>query len=196
MEPPNALVMTNRNSEITAAVLRERSKLAAFIARRVRDSEDAADVLQDVLQEFVSAYRLPEPIEQVSAWLYRVARNRIIDRFRKRRAQPTTEMLARDRDDDEDEGGVERLDLALPSLDAGPELALARAALLNALQEALEELPGEQRDVFIAHEIDGISFKEIAQRTGVPMNTLLGRKHYAVLHLRGRLRPLYDELDH
>jgi RNA polymerase sigma factor (sigma-70 family) len=191
MEPPLALPMADRNSEITAAVLRERSKLASFIRRRVRDPSDAEDLLQDVFHDFVRAYRLPEPIEQASAWLFRVARNRIIDRFRKRRNRPASEMA----DDPDDSEGEYRLDVALPALDAGPEAVFARSVVLAALQRALEELPPEQRDVFIAHEIEGSSFKDIALQSGVAINTLLARKRYAVLHLRTRLQTVYDELD-
>ena len=191
MDPPHALLMTDRNSEITAAVLRERSKLASFIRRRVRDPSAAEDILQDVFHDFVRAYRLPEPIEQASAWLFRVARNRIIDRFRKIRDRPPSDML-RDPDDSE---GEYRLDVALPALDAGPEAVFARSVVLAALQRALDELPPDQRDVFIAHEIEGSSFKDIALQSGVPINTLLARKRYAVLHLRTRLQTVYDELD-
>ena len=193
-QPPPTNPMIDRNSDITAAVLRERTKLGNFIRRRVRDPSDAEDILQDVLHEFVQAYRLPEPIEQVSAWLFRVARNRIIDRFRKKKEQPLSETVATgdnaDAPDDE-----YRLDLALPSHDAGPEAAYARSVLLAALQHALDELPENQRDIFIAHEIEGRSFKELASESGVTLNTLLARKRYAVLHLRARLQTVYDELD-
>ncbi|CAN7748399.1 sigma-70 family RNA polymerase sigma factor [Caballeronia sp. LjRoot29] len=186
--------MIDRDSDITATVLRERTKLGNFIRRRVRDPSDAEDILQDVLHEFVQAYRLPEPIEQVSAWLFRVARNRIIDRFRKKKEQPLSEMAGThdnaDAIDDE-----YRLDLALPSEDGGPEAAYARSVLLVALQNALDELPENQRDIFIAHEIEGRSFKELALESGVTLNTLLARKRYAVLHLRARLQAVYDELD-
>jgi len=195
MELPLALLMTDRNSEITAAVLRERSKLASFIRRRVRDPSDAEDVLQDVFHDFVRAYRLPEPIEQASAWLFRVARNRIIDRFRKRRNRPASEMASEVTGDPDDSEGEYRLDVALPALDAGPEAVFARSVVLAALQRALEELPPEQRDVFIAHEIEGSSFKDIALQSGVAVNTLLARKRYAVLYLRTRLQTVYDELD-
>ena len=147
-----------------------------------------------VLHEFVQAYRLPEPIEQVSAWLFRVARNRIIDRFRKKKEQPLSEMAGThdnaDTIDDE-----YRLDLALPSEDGGPEAAYARSVLLAALQNAIDELPENQRDIFMAHEIEGRSFKELASESGVALNTLLARKRYAVLHLRARLQAVYDELD-
>ena len=190
MEPPRTpKSMIERDTDITATVLRERTKLGNFIRRRVHDQGDAEDILQDVFHEFVQAYRLPAPIEQVSAWLFRVARNRIIDRFRKRREEPLADMA-----DDPDD--VEyRLDLALPATDAGPEALYARSVLLEALQDALNELPADQRDVFVAHELEGRSFKELASESGVGVNTLLARKRYAVLHLRVRLQAVYDELD-
>ncbi|ARF85652.1 sigma24-like DNA-directed RNA polymerase subunit sigma [Burkholderia cenocepacia] len=171
--------------------MRERTRLGNFIRRRIRDPDDAEDVLQDVLHEFVQAYRLPAPIEQASAWLFRTARNRIIDRFRKKKEQPLTDLL--DADDEAD--SEYRLDLALPAHDAGPEALYARTLLLKALQDALDELPANQREVFIAHELEGQSFKEMAAQSGVTLNTLLARKRYAVLHLRARLQPIYDELD-
>ena len=183
--------MTDSDRDITATVMRERTRLGNFIRRRIRDPDDAEDVLQDVLHEFVQAYRLPAPIEQASAWLFRTARNRIIDRFRKKKEQPLTDLLGV-----EDEADSEyRLDLALPSHDAGPEALYARTLLLKALQDALDELPANQREVFIAHELEGLSFKEMAAQSGVTLNTLLARKRYAVLHLRARLQPIYDELD-
>ena len=184
--------MIERNSEITAAVVRERSRLGSFIRRRVRDPSDAEDILQDVLQEFVEAYRLPEPIEQVSAWLFRVARNRIVDRFRKKRDRSTIETIG---DSAEEEAGEYQLALALPALDAGPEALYARSVILEALQEALDELPTDQREVFVAHELEGRRFKDIALQSGVGINTLLARKRYAVLYLRTRLQTVYDELD-
>lgn len=177
-----------RDNEITATVVRERSKLGNFIRRRVRDPGDAEDILQDVLHDFVQAYRLPEPVEQVSAWLFRVARNRIIDRFRKKREQPLSNL------DTEDDDEL-RLDLALPAQDDGPEAAYARSTLLQSLQDALDELPANQREIFILHELEGRSFKDLAAERGVSVNTLLARKRYAVLHLRARLQPVYDELD-
>lgn len=179
---------TEQNQAITQTVLRERSRLWNFIRRRVADQTDADDILQDVFYEFTQAYHLPEPIEQVSAWLFRVARNRIIDRFRKKK-EVALEDLAATAEDDEDC----RLDLMLPSPDAGPEAAYTRAMLLEELQRALEALPANQREVFIAHELDGVSFKEMAAQTGVSINTLLARKRYAVLYLRQRLQTLYDE---
>ncbi|HHT8901723.1 TPA: RNA polymerase sigma factor [Burkholderia cenocepacia] len=189
--PPTSQTMTDPDRDITATVMRERTRLGNFIRRRIRDPDDAEDVLQDVLHEFVQAYRLPAPIEQASAWLFRTARNRIIDRFRKKKEQPLTDLL--DADDEAD--SEYRLDLALPAHDAGPEALYARTLLLNALQDALDELPANQREVFIAHELEGQSFKEMAAQSGVTLNTLLARKRYAVLHLRARLQPIYDELD-
>jgi len=180
--------MIERDSDITAAVLRERTKLARFIRRRVRDPMEAEDILQDVFHDFVRAYRLPEPIEQLSAWLFRVARYRIIDRFRKKREEPLSEAI-------DDSDGEYRLDLTLPAHDVGPEAVHARALLMQALQDALDELPREQREVFIEHELGGHSFKELASKSGVSVNTLLGRKRYAVRHLRTRLQAVYDELD-
>ncbi len=193
MEPsPSSDTMNDdRDNDITAAVVRERSRLVNFIRRRIRDPNDAEDVLQDVFHEFVQAYRLPAPIEQASAWLFRAARNRIVDRYRKKKEQPLTDLSV-DEDSADDEY---RLDLALPAHDAGPEALYARAVLLKALQEALDELPTNQRDVFVAHELEGRSFKDMAAESGVTVNTLLARKRYAVLHLRARLQAVYDELD-
>ncbi|MCA8405570.1 sigma-70 family RNA polymerase sigma factor [Burkholderia cenocepacia] len=189
--PPTSQTMTDPDRDITATVMRERTRLGNFIRRRIRDPDDAEDVLQDVLHEFVQAYRLPAPIEQASAWLFRTARNRIIDRFRKKKEQPLIDLLGA-----EDEADSEyRLDLALPAHDAGPEALYARTLLLKALQDALDELSANQREVFIAHELEGQSFKEMAAQSGVTLNTLLARKRYAVLHLRARLQPIYDELD-
>jgi RNA polymerase sigma factor (sigma-70 family) len=178
--------MTDKDSEISAVVVRERSRLGNFIRSRVIDRTEAEDILQDVFYEFVEAYRLPDSIEQASAWLFRVARNRIIDRFRKKKEVSLTEAV-----DDEEY----RLDLALPAPDAGPEAEYARAVLLNALREALDELPDEQRTVFVEHELEGRSFKDMAAQNGVAMSTLLSRKRYAVLHLRERLQTIYDELE-
>ena len=184
----NAL-MAEQDKRIAETVSRERGRLGNFIRRRVPDASEAEDILQDVFYEFVAAYRLPEPIEQVGAWLFRVARNRIIDRFRKKKEEePFPEMSG-----EADEGTW--LDEVLPSADAGPEAAYARAVLLEELTAALAELPEDQRTVFIAHELDGRSFKELAAESGVGVNTLLARKRYAVLHLRARLQRIYDEFD-
>ncbi|MGY6257106.1 RNA polymerase sigma factor [Paraburkholderia caledonica] len=188
--PPTSHTMTERDDDITATVVRERTRLVNFIRRRIRDPDDAEDILQDVFHEFVQAYRLPAPIEQASAWLFRAARNRIIDRFRKKREQPLTDLSEGDDDSDSEY----RLDLALPSPDAGPEALYARALLLKALQDAIDELPPNQREVFIGHELEGRSFKDMVAESGVTLNTLLARKRYAVLHLRARLQAIYDEL--
>lgn len=178
--------MSERDKRITETVARERGRLRDFIRRRVPDAGEAEDILQDVLFEYVEAYRLPEPIEQVGAWLFRVARNRIIDRFRKKREAPLPQAA-------DGEEGEPWLGDVLPSAEAGPEAAYARAVLLDALYAALGELPREQRDVFIAHELEGRSFRELAAESGTAVNTLLARKRYAVLHLRSRLGPIYDE---
>jgi RNA polymerase sigma factor (sigma-70 family) len=192
MQSPQASVpATDRDSDIAAIIARERSRLGNFILRQVRDPMEAEDLLQDVLEELVEAYRLPEPLERAGAWLFRVARNRIIDGFRRNKRRQSTEF---------DEAEVEldgdyRLNLELPEADQGPEASYARSTVLDALQGALEELAPEQRDVFVAHEIEGHSFKRLAQTSGVPINTLLARKRSAVLHLRRRLQAVYDDLD-
>ena len=186
--PPS---LTEQDRAITATVLRERVKLGNFILRRVSDKTEAEDILQDVFHEFIQAYRLPAPIEQASAWLFRVARNRIIDRFRKKREVALADGAEADDDADSDV----RLDLMLPAPDAGPEAAYARSVVLTELEQALDELPPAQREVFIAHELDGMSFKQMAAQSGVPINTLLARKRYAVLTLRTRLQAVFDEFD-
>lgn len=180
--------MAEQDKRITETISRERGRLRNFIRRRVPDANEAEDILQDVFFEYVEAYRLPEPIEQVGAWLFRVARNRIVDRFRKKREVQLPELSG----EADDEHWLEEV---LPSPDAGPEAAYARGVLLEELYVALEELPKEQRDVFIAHELDGRSFKELAADSGASVNTLLARKRYAVLHLRARLQTIYDEFD-
>jgi RNA polymerase sigma factor (sigma-70 family) len=169
---------------VTDAFVRQRERLRGFIRRRVPDPSDAEDILQDVFHELVEAAHVLTPIEQVGAWLFRVARNRIVDRFRRRRFEP---VALPDGDD-----GAPLADL-LPSLDGGPEAAYARRVLLEELEAALAELPPEQRAVFVAHEIEGKSFNELAAATGVGLNTLLARKRYAVLHLRRRLQAIHDE---
>jgi RNA polymerase sigma factor (sigma-70 family) len=181
--------MADRNLDLTATVLRERSRLMNFIRRRVRDEMDAEDILQEVLYSFVEAFRLPTSVEHASAWLYQVARNRIVDRFRKRK-----EKLLGDADGSYD-GQDTRLDLALPAADGDPEAQYARSALMQALQNALDELPEAQREVFIAHEIQGKSFKDLSIQGNISVNTLLARKRYAVTHLRSRLRTTYEGLE-
>src|SRR5262249_32647349 len=159
-------------------VERERSRLRNFIRRRVPDPRDAEDILQDVFYELAEANRLLMPIEHITGWLFRVARNRIIDLFRKKKPESLSEAVTTE------DGDELLLDDLLPSPDAGPEALYARSVLLDELEAAIEELPGEQRDVFVAHELEGHSFKEMAAETGVSVNTLLSRKRYAVLRLR------------
>ena len=166
----------DQDRRIAEVVTREESRLRNFIRRRVADPSDAEDILQDVFSELVEANQLLMPIDHLSGWLFRVARNRIIDLFRKRKPE-----------------SLEFEDL-LPSPDAGPEALMARAALLDELEAAIAELPPEQREVFVAHELEGRSFKDMAAEAGVSVNTLLSRKRYAVLHLRERLRRSYEEL--
>ena len=184
---PKPLTVSPQDSEIAAVVRRERGRLLAFIRKRVADAAEAEDVLQEALYELVAAYRLMQPIEQAGAWLVRVARNRIIDRFRKRRPQLLGDIAAEEEDAD---ATLERL---LPAIEDGPEAALVRELLLGELERALAELPDEQREVFIAHELEGASFKELSARSGAGVNTLLSRKRYAVLRLRERLREVYEE---
>jgi RNA polymerase sigma factor (sigma-70 family) len=181
-------MMAEQDERISEAINRDKTRLRNFIRRRVADPSDAEDILQEVFYELVETYRLMKPIEQVGAWLFRVARNRITDLFRKRKPEASTNdpVVA-------DEGEFVTLEDMLPSRDAGPEAAYARTVLLEELEDALEELPEEQRDVFLAHEIEGRSFKDLAIETGLSVNTLLSRKHYAVIHLRERLREVYDE---
>lgn len=181
--------MAEQNRSLAETVARERGRLGSFIRQRVPDPGDAEDILQDVFFALVEACRLPEPIEQVGAWLFRAARNRIVDRFRKKREEPLPQTPANDSGEDE-----HWLEHALPAADSGPEAAYTRAMLLEAIALALDELPARQRDVFIAHELDGRSFKDLAAQSGNNVNTLLGWKRQAVLHLRSRLQPLYDEL--
>jgi RNA polymerase sigma factor (sigma-70 family) len=177
-----------QNQWIAQAMERDEPRLRNYIRKHVVDLEAAEDILQDVFVELVEAYRLLKPIEQVSGWLFRVAKNRIIDRFRGRKL----ESLSDARYGGDDDAAVTLEDL-LPSPDGGPEAAYARSVLLDEIDEALEEMPPEQRSVFIAHEWEGCTFKELAEETGVSVNTLLSRKHYAVLHLRRRLQSIYDE---
>jgi RNA polymerase sigma factor (sigma-70 family) len=175
---------------------RDQSRLRNFIRRRVPDPRDAEDILQDVFYKLVEANRLLMPIEHVTGWLFRVARNRITDLFRKKKPESFSDIPGANNDDD---GGGEllllqmQLEDMLPSPDAGPEALYARNLLLEELELALDELPDEQREVFVAHELEGRTFKEMAAETGVSVNTLLSRKRYAVLHLRERLQSVYDE---
>lgn len=175
-----------QDQRITEVVKREQSRLRNFIRRRVPDPGDAEDILQDVFSELVEANRLLMPIEHVTGWLFRVARNRIVDLFRKKKPESFPDVI-------DDEGEPLAFEDLLPSPDAGPEALYARGLLLDELAAAIEELPEEQRDVFVAHEFDGRSFKEISAETGVAVNTLLARKRYAVLRLRERMQSIYDD---
>jgi RNA polymerase sigma factor (sigma-70 family) len=178
-----------QNHRIAETIEREQPRLRNFIRKRVLDESDVEDILQEVFYELVQAYRLMKPLERVGAWLFRVARNRIIDRFRGRRQEAAGTSLS---------SGVEEAERfpwedLLPSRDASPETAYARQVLMEEIDAALDELPEEQLEVFVAHEFEGRSFRELAAATGLSVNTLLSRKHYAVLYLRRRLRAIYDE---
>jgi RNA polymerase sigma factor (sigma-70 family) len=176
----------DQDQQIVEAISRDRARLRSFIRSRVEDARDAEDILQDVFYKLVEANRLLVPLEQITAWLFRVARNRIIDLSRKHREEP----LPRPHDDEPFD-----FDDLLPSLDAQPDVAYARAALLQELERAIGELPPEQREVFVAHELDGETFQEMSARTGISINTLLSRKRYAVLRLRERLKAAYDDFN-
>jgi RNA polymerase sigma factor (sigma-70 family) len=177
-----------QDQRISDVVIREQSRLRNFIRRRVPDPRDAEDILQDVFCELVEANRLLMPIDHVTGWLFRVARNRIIDFFRKKKPQSFSDTAIAD-DDDE----LLRLEDLLPSPDGGPEALYARRVLLDELELAIDELPEDQREAFVGHELEGRSFKQMAAESGVSVNTLLSRKRYAVLHLRERLQKIYTE---
>ncbi|MEJ0036045.1 MAG: sigma-70 family RNA polymerase sigma factor [Gammaproteobacteria bacterium] len=189
-------MLPEQNQQIADAVGRERRRLWAFIRRRVLDEGEAEDILQEVLYELVIAYRQLQPLEEVGAWLFRVARNRITDLFRRKRpissAQLAVESLAAEGSSDAAADASLLAELLLPAAES-PDALLARDLLLERLATAVERLPREQRDVFVAHEIEGVSFNEMVARTGVPLNTLLARKHYAVKHLRRELQGVRDE---
>jgi RNA polymerase sigma factor (sigma-70 family) len=183
-----ARMVLEQDQRISEVVKREQSRLRNFIRRRVPDPLDAEDILQEVFYQLVEANRLLMPIEHVTGWLFRVARNRITDLFRKKKPQSFSDAAVADEDEE-----LLRLEDLLPSPDAGPDALYARSVLLDELEFALEELPDEQREVFVGHELEGRSFKQMAAETGVSVNTLLSRKRYAVLHLRERLQSIYDE---
>jgi RNA polymerase sigma factor (sigma-70 family) len=188
LEPSLNRMALEQDQRISEVVKREQSRLRNFIRRRVPDPLDAEDILQDVFYRLVEANRLLMPIEHVTGWLFRVARNRITDLFRKKEPETFSEIESAEEEDE----SLQFEDL-LPSPDAGPEALYARNVLLGELERAVAELPKEQREVFVAHEFDGRSFKELSAATGVSVNTLLSRKRYAVLHLRERLQQVYDE---
>ncbi len=180
--------MIEQDRRISGIVAEQRSRLRNFIRRRVPDPSDAEDIVQEVFYELVEANRLLMPIEHVTGWLFRVARNRITDLFRKKKPENFGDAAVVDED-----GELLRIEDLLPSPDAGPEALYFRSVLLDELEFALGELPEDQREVFVAYELEGRSFKEMASETGVSVNTLLSRKRYAVLHLRERLQNIYDE---
>ena len=181
-------MVLEQDHRISEVVKREQSRLRNFIRRRVPDPRDAEDILQDVFYKLVEANRLLMPIDHVTGWLFRVARNRITDLFRKKKPESFSDTAFADED-----GELLRLEDLLPSPADGPEALYDRKVLLDELELAVDELPEEQREVFVAHELEGRSFKELAAETGVSVNTLLSRKRYAVLHLRERLQRTYDE---
>jgi RNA polymerase sigma factor (sigma-70 family) len=182
------LTASAHDRDIASTVQRERGRLLAFIRRRTADAAEAEDVLQDALYELVLAYRMMQPVEQAGAWLTRVARNRIVDRFRRKSRERLTDPPATAGEEHE-----EAFEDLLPDPDGGAESSVIRELLLEEIEAALEELPHEQREVFVAHELDGLSFKELSARSGVSVNTLLSRKRYAVLHLQQRLRAAWDD---
>src|SRR6185369_14144828 len=189
MDQPAAITsMNEQDRKISEIIAEERSRLRIFIRRRVPDPSDVEDIIQEVFYELVEANRLLMPIDHVTGWLFRVARNRITDLFRKKKPETFTDRAVLEAD-----GDVLRIEDMLPSPDAGPEALYIRKVLLDELQLALDELPDEQRFVFVAHELEGRSFKDLSAESGVNVNTLLSRKRYAVLHLRERLQSIYDE---
>ncbi|HMH15616.1 MAG TPA: RNA polymerase sigma factor [Edaphobacter sp.] len=184
----NNWTIIEQDELISQAMERDEPRLRSFIRKHVADTGDAEDIVQEVFYELLEAYRLMKPVEHVTAWLFRVARNRIIDLFRKKKPDSLNEPVV-----SSDDGDTLLLEDLLPSAEASPEAAYARNMLLDALEDAIEELPAAQREVFIAHELTGKSFKEISAETGLSVNTLLSRKHYAVLYLRQRLQAIYED---
>jgi RNA polymerase sigma factor (sigma-70 family) len=185
--PSSMIAMIEQDRQIAKVIAEERPRLRSFIRRRVSSDADADDLLQDVFFELVEAYRLLTPIDFVTGWLFRVARNRITDFFRKKRPGTFSDEMLEDED-----GELQDIGDLLPSPDAGPDALYLRGVMLDELNVALGELPAEQREVFLAHEMEGRSFKELSAESGVSVNTLLSRKRYAVLHLRERLQRIYD----
>ncbi len=188
-KPLSVISMTEQDRQISEVIAEQRSRLRNFIRRRVPDPSDAEDIVQEVFYELVEANRLLMPINHVTGWLFRVARNRITDLFRKKKPEAFSNAAVED-----EAGELLHIEDLLPSPDAGPEALYFRSALLDELEFALGELPREQREVFVAHELEGRSFKELSAESGVSVNTLLSRKRYAVLHLRERLQSIHDEL--
>jgi len=186
--PINGWRISEQDRLFSEAMERNQPRLRSFIRRYVGNTGDTEDILQDVFYELLEAYRMMKPIEHVSGWLFRVARNRITDMFRRRRPGSLSEPIPVEGDDQS-----LTLEDLLPSANDGPDAAYARTVILDALEEAIEELPPAQREIFIAHEVMGTSFKDYAAQTGIGVNTLLSRKRYAVLHLRKHLQSLYDQ---
>lgn len=186
--PTKSWTTMEQDQLVSQAVERDQSRLRSFIRKNVSDTGEAEDILQEVFFELIEAYRMMRPVEHVTAWLFRVARNRMIDLFRKNKPESLNAPVS-------NEENADTLEDLLPSPDAGPEAGYARGLLLDALEEALDELPEAQREVFLAHEVRGQSFKEIAAETGLSINTLLSRKRYAVLYLRERLQSIYNDYE-
>ena len=187
-EPLSIPSMSEQDRQLSEIIAKERSRLRNFVRRRVPDPSEVEDIVQDVLFRLVEANRLLMPIEHVTSWLFQVARNRITDLFRRKKPELFSDAAIED-----DDGELLRVEDLLPSPDGGPEALYLRSVLLDELELALDELPKEQRQVFVAHEVEGISFRELSAETGVNVNTLLSRKRQAVLHLRERLQNIYDE---
>jgi RNA polymerase sigma factor (sigma-70 family) len=187
-EPASVALMSEQDRRISEVVAKQGARLRNFIRKRVPNEADVEDLLQEVFYELVEANRLLMPIEYVTGWLFQVARNRITDLFRKKKPETFSDAAVLD-----EEGELLRIEDLLPSPDAGPEAVYVRNEMLQELELALSELPEEQRQIFLAHEFEGRSFKELSEESGVSINTLLSRKRYAILHLRQRLRGIHDE---
>ena len=187
-QPLSITSMSEQDRQISEIIAKERSRLRNFIRRRVPDPSDVEDIVQDVFFRLLEANRLLMPIDHVTGWLFRVARNRITDLFHKKKPELFSDAAVED-----EQGELMQIEDLLPSPEAGPDALYLRHMLLDELELALDELPDEQREVFVAHELEGRSFREIAEETGVSINTLLSRKRYAVLHLRERLQNIHDE---
>jgi RNA polymerase sigma factor (sigma-70 family) len=187
-EAMSVAAMIEQDRQISQVIAEERSRLRNFIRKRVPNEADVDDLVQEVFYELVQAHRLLMPIDYVTGWLFRVARNRITDLFRKKRPENLTDAAVENED-----GELLRIEDLIPSRDAGPEALYLRGLLLDELEDALAELPPEQREVFLAHELEGRSFNELSAETGLNLNTLLSRKRYAVLHLRRRLQAIHNE---
>jgi RNA polymerase sigma factor (sigma-70 family) len=190
MDAINLTMAQMKNEKIAEVVHKDRAKLLSFIRKRVSDKDDAEDILQDVFYQLTQAYDMIGSLDKVTSWMYTVARNKITDLYRKKKPEPFKSTY---QGDEEESLSMENL---LPALGNTPEDAFFKSVIWDAITEALDELPIEQREVFVKNEFEDISFKELSAMTGVSVNTLLSRKRYAVLHLRARLKSLYEELNH